>query len=518
MSSGAKEENVLDSGWLIKSVLALAFFSIVLTGIKTELFLGDETWHFQLASTIYQTGERPIRNPLVHYSEAAQMAYFTDVLWHYGLVFFWRLTGGISQVTAQIYNAFYFLLLTAGTFLLARELYPEERELHAYSLFSALSIPMVPIFSVILHLDVAVAAWATLCLWMLARRQYLLAGVFLGLAVLMKRNVYLLVPAILLFTLFDREDGLKGWGRRLFLLLSPTVPILAPDAYFRIKNFGLDAFLVWPVLPSRFYLAPLDTASYSPDTQAASLVFYDVSNPEYSPTAILTHFGPLLFILLGLYLVRREDKKRDWFLLVPSLLALLLFAGAVLLGDSEFMLIRYLTPFIPLLAILGALGLASVNTRTVRYILLIGCLMQFVFSLWYVSSERRIPEGLKEAYAFIKESTPENARIMDPFGSQLAFYTGRISHWRSYCCYREMAYLFWQADEKETLKIMNRYGTNYVLVEKDNVYDDSKVRHLGRYPRSFVEKMKSFTFLKPVFENQSVSLWAITVDSPPRVP
>ncbi|HHT9120579.1 MAG TPA: ArnT family glycosyltransferase [Candidatus Hypogeohydataceae bacterium YC41] len=486
-----------------KIIAVLAFLSIVTIGVSTEPFLGDETWHLQLASTIYQTGERPAFNPLLHHSDVGQLAYITDILWHYGLVFFWKLTGGVSIITAQLYNASYCLLLIIGVFLLTKELYGAEKGLN--SVLVVLSVPMVPIFSVVLHFDIAVAALSTFCLLMLARRRYFLTGIFLGLSFLMKRNVCLIVPAIIFLTLFDSKEGIKGWSKRFLLLLSPFVLILSPDAYFKIKNFGLNAWLLYPITPKQFILDPLPFKTHN--VENIPFVFYDVSNPLFDPTAIFTFFGPVFFTSLGLYLVIR-NKKDDWFLIIPSASGLLLFSCLAFFGNFT-PLLRYLTPLVPPLGILGSLGIASVNNRVVRAILIVGCVMQFAGALAYIYLQRKIPIEMKEVYTFVKNSTPENARIMTPWGSQLAFYTGRISHWTSYCCHREIEYLFWQANEKETLEIMKRYGTNYILIEKVNIYDDSKVHHFGRYPNSFIKKIETFSSLKPIFENHAATLWKI---------
>lgn len=505
----SKVRNMFGYNWPVRAVAVLSFLLVALVGICSELFLGDETWHFQLASTVYQTGERPTVNPLVHYSDAAHMAYFTDTLWHYGLVFSWKLAGGASVAAAQFYNAVYCLLLIVGTLLLTRELYGSEKEL--YSVLLTLSVPMVPIFSVILHFDVAVAALASFCLLMLIKRRYFLAGILLGLSILMKRNIYLLIPAIVFLTVFESGSGIKGAGRRLILLTAPVIPITAFDSHFRITNFGLDFLLMWPLLPGRFALKPLP--DYTLDTETLPIIPYDYSNFLLNPSAIVTHFGPVLLISLWLYVSNGEKQKADRFILIPLLSSTLIFLLATFLGFTGGML-RYLTPAVPFLVILGAQGVASVKSRTVRYIVLLACAVQFLYALEYISSERRVPKGVKEVYDVIKASFPENTRIMTPWGAQLAFYTGRVSQWGSYCCYREIKYLFWKADEKDALNIMNRYGTDYILVEKDNVYDDSEIRHTGRYPKSFVEKMAGFSFLKPIYENHAATLWAVRKTTP----
>ena len=45
------------------------------------------------------------------------------------------------------------------------------------------------------------------------------------------------------------------------------------------------------------------------------------------------------------------------------------------------------------------------------------------------------------------------------------------------------------------------------MILNDRVYDDSKIHHMGGYPKSFVKKMYNYPFLRLVFENDQVSIW-----------
>ena len=486
-------------------LIALTFLVIILTGLLTDIYLGDETIHYRISSILYETGKRPVYDPLMHYSEAGKRLFLSDVLWHYGLALFGKVSGGISKVSAQLYQALYYLVLVICTYLLSRRLYGEETALG--SIFVLVSIPMVPVFSVILHTDIPIAVLAVLCFLMLQRKSYFAAGVFLGLSLVMKRTIYMLLPAIFWLTLIDVDDEFKGWLKRLVFLTVPAVLIMIPDSYFRIRHFGYDSFLMTPMTPARLHVPYLEGLSQMSPSEMPN-VFVDVSNPVYDYTALFTHFGPLLFIFLILYLFRRKNKKDDRFIVLPVLSCFLIFLYLTIFLDIAPML-RHISLLIPFLAIIGALGLNTVKSRFLRRALLVLCLVQFLIASGYIYSKRKVPDDKAEAYRFVKESLHADARIMAVNDSALAFRTGRISQWTSAFCYRELDYLFWKADEEEALRIISRYGTDYILIENDRVYDDSVTRHLHDYPKSFVDKLPGFPFLEKIYSNEAVSIWKV---------
>ena len=44
-------------------------------------------------------------------------------------------------------------------------------------------------------------------------------------------------------------------------------------------------------------------------------------------------------------------------------------------------------------------------------------------------------------------------------------------------------------------------------MEKSRIYDDTKVKHFGGYPKSFVERLRQFQFFKLIYENKEMMIW-----------
>lgn len=91
----------------------------------------------------------------------------------------------------------------------------------------------------------------------------------------------------------------------------------------------------------------------------------------------------------------------------------------------------------------------------------------------------------------------------------IPLYAQRAVIWNNYLALSEMPYLFWVANEKDALNIFNKYEINYLLVEKDRIYDDSKLHHQLGWPKSFVKKMPNFSCLELILDNKYASLWKV---------
>jgi hypothetical protein len=68
---------------------------------------------------------------------------------------------------------------------------------------------------------------------------------------------------------------------------------------------------------------------------------------------------------------------------------------------------------------------------------------------------------------------------------------------------------FWNPNIEDLKRSLRVNKVDYIVIKKTRVYDDSRVKHLGGYPKSFVQKMPGFAFLKLVFNNKGMSIWEV---------
>lgn len=465
---------------------------MVALGVRSDLYLGDETFHYRLAKAIYESESRPLIDPLTNFTKEGKIYYICGQLWHTILAASWKLLGGCTRTVAQIYHAMYYVILVFSTYLLARELYDKRRAMYAALLVS--TVPMVVALTIIFHVDVPIAALTALCLLMLVRKQYLLTGVILGLGFLTKRNIYLLVPSIFLIIVYYSNRDVKKVVVRSLTLAIPLILMTAPDFYFRYSNFGK------PIpMPGN-----LETESKPLYAFGGDILFYDIGHLIANPASIARSFGVVLLISIGAYLVYRRYSRKDIFLGIPILSYIVLafyFSGGDLLD-------RYLSPILAPLAIIGAIGFSSLRSKYLRYILIAGCILQFVSASIFTYVHRRIPSGTMQGYAFIRKNAPVDSHILC-CRNALAFHANRIAVWNSYASMAEMPYMFWEADANQIEQILRKYELDYIFVEKDRIYDDSTAQHLHGYPQSFTRKMSSLQLFDLVLENSDVSIWKI---------
>jgi len=98
--------------WIIPLLCSIG---LLLVGITTELYLGDEIVHYRFAKDIFSAGKRVTFDSLYGKEFSRQMHYMFPPLWHLLLAFLWKIVGGISFIVAQIYHILYYSLLLIST-------------------------------------------------------------------------------------------------------------------------------------------------------------------------------------------------------------------------------------------------------------------------------------------------------------------------------------------------------------------------------------------------------------------
>lgn len=514
-------------------VLILAFAGsmwVFLLGAKSDIRLGDEPTHYTLASIIYKTKERPLFFPNIHSSPLAQKSAGTEVLWHYLLSGTWRLYGAESKVLAQLYQAGWYFLLVVATYLLGSAIYTERRGL--YSALLVATIPMMATYSIMLYLDIPLMALIVLCFFVLLKRQYFWAGVLLGLAILTKRNAYLFLP-FLVFTIFYTLRDISSIGelrtlctssilkegcKKLVVFIIPAVLINLPDIYFRYHNFHTVYFPNTDVMGHSFCTTP-------PGFPSLDVPFVHPENFVVYPENLIKYPGIAIYICLGLYLLRRLYSVKDLPITMTVIGYILLFPLTVIIlylkENPNVSLInnlpniantnlsfRYLGPVLPLLAIVTSGGLASLESRRWRNVLVGLCIMQTLLATLHVYNARSFSPALKEAYEYIRIYTPDNSSILTT-NTDIVINAERKVMWSSEGNMPDLPFLLWKANANQAESIFKKYGITHLFIDKHSIWDDTYTRNIGQYPRSFVAKLPDFDFLVCLFDNKAASLWAV---------
>lgn len=506
-----------------KLVGLVAFLGAVLVftlGINSDIYLGDEPTHYRIASLIYDTKSRPVYDPNLHASELGYRPCSQELLWHTLLAGLWWVTGGKSPLVAQFYQTLWYGLLVGVTYLLGKSLY--TRQVGLYGALLVATMPLVTTHTIMLYIDIPIAAITTLCVLMLARGRFFWAGVFMGLMILTKRNIYFIMPFLLFWlccthhnNLLRPYECLKNWRtglRRLVLFSTPAIAIILPDLYFRY--YYLHGVTLVSAKIDRLYRDPVDT------------VFIHPSSILGHPQTLLTYLGAGLFICLGLYFYRKLYTREDLLLGLATSSYIFLLPPAVILqvfyeepdpvaavkhlysALATCLAVRYLSPIIPMVAILASKGFTSFKTKGWRWALTIACIIQVLVASFYVFQVRKIPPDIKAGYYYVAKNMPPGTCFLYPHGTLLILAPHRLM-WDSTNTMPDLAYLFWKANKKEAIDILKRYKIEYLFIEKDKIVDDSTIHNYGGFPRSFVEKIPKLGCFSLEYENSLVEIWKV---------
>ena len=552
-------------------VAGMAFLlatGIALAGIFSDLSLGDEVYQYRFAKLWYETGQRPVYDPLLETNFRCLYYFDQDPLWAMGLMALWKLTGGVSKSAMQIYHAAFYALLVIAVYLLGKQLYDEKTGLYA-SVITA-STPFLVAYSVVGYIDVPAVTLATAMFLMLAKKRLFWAGVFAGLAFLMKRNTWLFIPplAVYLLYLWHRKEisireivlfalpaglitmgELAGryllWGSIFFAPSGSEEVATAVLTGQRHVQFpgplelfgrGVSALYAWvqdTVLQVLVALSPtkeIATAGQAAKTAAPWVTSlqgrlsaplmpltvnvqwgYTPSNIFFDPMSIPTYLGIPLLLLLPGYLILRRRKSEDLILLLP---AVFYFIEYLYFFRGQWA-VRYLAPIFGMLSVLSAAGLqhirARLGSRPARWILpilAIVCALQYGGSLAKLFATRQVSGGVREAYRHIASEAPEDTVILYPeYG--LSEETGRAMVWIRLL---ELPQLFWQLDEQQSQKILALYRVRYILIKKERIYEDGVVKHRLGYPSSWVDRIHGYGSFRRVFENGEAEI--LKIDPP----
>lgn len=477
---------------------------LLLIGLNSHLYLGDEVFHYRFAKDIYREGKRVAFDPLYESGQPPGYYYIAAPFWHFALVSIWEVMGRISFPIAQIYHTGYYVALILLTFLLGETLY--NKKIGLVSSFIVATVPMVVSFSIIFYMDIPACAFTVLFLLLFFKEHYWWAGLCIGLMYLTKRNACFLIPIIPLMIIFKYKKNLFrsiGTCIRMFI---PASAIILWDVLWRINNISsfykqpnFHTGMTWKEMIANLGL----DSSFIVDFVETNKQFISKNSGNsvlLNPTDVVKYLGVAFLILMFLYFIKRRFEKKDFWLWAPIVSYIIFYVFFFGLNSD----IRYLSPVIPLLCIFISKAFISIKNSSLKKFIIGLCIIQLVSTCIYVYSKRQLSEEEKQAFQYVKENIPDNCLIMYP-EFMLLEQTDKTFVWGT--CYF-WPYFFW-GDEKDKKVVIERNDLHYIIIKRTRVYDDSQTRHLGGYPKSFIEELPTLPFVNCIYKNSVISIWKI---------
>jgi len=514
-------------------LIAIASIGLLITGLTSELYLGDEVYHYRFAKNMFEAGKRVSHDPLYESGTPPGFFYATDPLWDGVLAVLWKAMGRVSFPVAQIYHTCFYALLLIFTYLVGKRIFGKEEG--AWSCLIMATMPMAVAFGILFYVDVPATALSMVAFYLVINKKYLWGGLIFSLMYLTKRNACFLIPAMALIPLYFEKKGLLKKLRNLSVLLIPLGVTFLWDMRWRYLNIESSEFQI------QGYGITQNVTTQNVTTQNVTIRnvtflenilsrvrYYLWGTKEYlnssliNPLDLAKYLGVVLtlffvfYFLLGLFRKEKKEIKVLIFGLLTSYLVFFLF----LFGFNSD--IRYLFPIVPFLCLLASRNVISIQKKWASFLIVGICLVQFGATLAYVRIERQIPKEIKEGFSYIKIQIPREALLMYPEYSLLEA-TERRFIWTSffdveqhllknrYAEYQgDMSRVFfWNSNTEDLMRSLRINKLDYIVVKKSRIYDDSKIKHLGGYPKSFVQRMPRLPFLKLVFENNGMSIWEV---------
>lgn len=504
-------------------LIAIASVSLLITGLTSELYLGDEVYHYRFAKNMFEAGKRVSHDPLYESGTPPGFFYATDPLWDGVLAVLWKTMGRVSFPVAQIYHTCFYALLLIFTYLVGKKIFGKEEG--AWSCLIVAAMPMAVAFGILFYVDVPATALSMAAFYLVINKKYLWGGLIFSLMYLTKRNACFLIPAMTLIPLYFEKKGLLKKLRNLSFLLIPLGVTFFWDMRWRYLNIESSKFQIQGYGITRD--VTIRNVTFL-ENILSRVKYYLWGTKEYlnssltNPLDLVKYLGVVLILFFVLYFLRglfREEKKEVKALIFGLLTSYLVFFLFLFGFNSD---IRYLFPIIPFLCLLASKGVVSIKKKWAPVLIVGICLVQFGATLAYVHIERQIPKEIKEGFSYVKIQIPRDALLMYPEHSLLGATERRVI-WRAFFDVEQQLLknkypeyqgdtsrmFFWDPNIEDLMRSLRINKVDYIVVKKSRIYDDSKVKHLGGYPKSFVRRMPELPFLKLVFENKGMNIWEV---------
>jgi hypothetical protein len=518
---------------LLLSLSALAAVWLAAWAWGTQPTIGDEGAHWRRAFSYYEAGGRLDHDPLYPPERVGYVGYWDPCLWHLGLARLWGMTGGPSVASAQIYQAVFFFLLAVFAYLAAREVYGPRGAAWAWGL--VVSVPATVLFSMVFYLEIPMLALGAMAFYFLLRRWAVPFGAAIGLMCLVKLGSALALGAPLLAVAALRLGD--RWPDRLmrFAMAALVAAILVgPEFAWQTEHFGRPLLHGNPKYTT-FPQAVAQRVGPVP-TPRSAWETHGILEAE-AIGLLLGATGPAVLVgAVGLALARapavlreavrrllgREPDRR------PQIIAGMVFGLPILAFLAVFLIflrhaynVRYLYPMVLPSALLVAGPLASVRLpwerprgaawkRLGAAALALAAAGQFIAAPALVRHRRTLEPAVQEAFDWIAQNTPQDARI---FYIEESIYsvTGRPIIWGAVS-----PRTLFSADAETQALLWLSAGVQYVAVHPTRRMPTSSPDKIpAAYPEDWIATLQDRTYLEKVYDRDGFLLYRIAYD---RIP
>ncbi len=516
--------------------ILLAVGAVFTTGmLAPQVMVGDEVTHFYMMKTQAHNLFAPnfFAEIPTGWGEIETRRYPHSFLWHYFAAVLFKLSNG-SFLVIQLYQALFLGQLLWVAFRLAGDRGGiASRSALLYLLLIA-SLPMTLIFSVVFYQDVPMTAQVLTSFYLLRKNRWLLATMFLCLALGLKVTAILFFPAFYCCLTYWTLKRHRLPRALLVVLVSlvlsggftwsigKTIEHYGGAKFYPVEQFEriCDQFskLFQPNnrhgeqnLSSQGAAAN-KSVSVVPSEQEAEIIANHPGDLRI-PMNFLIYGGLLLYLSMAsalLIIVSQFWRRRFcclhtessfwlWSVGISYLLLVLLFLKTA--PDARFFLPGLVFLMLPIAERLVCLPKSRFIVMTVTTL----ALMQSGYALAKTYHLRRVTPELQAAIHFLQDHRPTPGTIfMYPEGNYRLFPTPH--NWYLNYYLRD----FWRAGNNQRLAMLQKNRIGAIVIKKHLISNvDEKITNLGVYPINFVKDISSDSRFVRVFDNSAISIYQV---------
>ena len=346
----------------------------------THTVSGDACLHLSAAHFIANENKLPLFEGL-----GRLQPFWAPPLFHIITAFFYKIAAFISQdlaiIISKLISPLFGTLTVILLYLISRKFYNEK-----ITLYSMIFINFIPVFldySIFSYVDITMAFFSVLAVYLMINNRFFLSSASLGLAILSKYNAVFMYP-ILIYLAYKLSK--KYLYRNLAMVT--ILPLTISSVWF-IRNFILLGNPVWPFLNGIFNGVNIGTSfntinigsifSFAPYLKSY-LELFGVPNgaielisfldiPFIGILLAMWFIGTLIFIfpfIVGLF-----QKKNYFIKAIYILFASYLFMLFVYLTNTNWFSPRLLLPVLPFMAIIWAKGLNRIKFNSIYLVIVL---------------------------------------------------------------------------------------------------------------------------------------------------
>lgn len=508
--------------WLGLLLLGLAFvlFTELRVTQNTTILFGDEGYWAGLGRWTAQNLEIPKATTIYSGGTKVFVPYHLDTYFHPLFTAGLFILGGELLVKAS--SALLGLLTGLMLFLFVRRVYGLEAGV--LSALLLVSIPSFITYSVLVYVDVLFVLLTISSLYMLYRalsernqRYLVLAGLLAGFAALTKETGFLLLPIYFFSVLFFERIDLKVLVRKYAVLFGLFALMILP--WYGVHNYLQFGSSGIPIIsdPVSEYTGSgsMTNATFAGQNVGqgteADLLAYGLLNYASFAYSLAVFFLALLGF--ALFVQRQSPLTRTLFLFTAVMLAVPLYLAAGRAEDAA----RFALPTTIVFAAAAGVLVAELYDRfrqvsgvtgKIMPALFILVLALVLFSSTSAKAEslapiKNFPAGFYEGCDWIRENTPQDARLLTLWVSRASYHCQRDFYWSWLPDLNDIV-----LSNNETLahSKLQEHGIEYIYIQKFSI---DFTPYLEAYPISFVHMLDGSELFEKAYENDDVIVYRV---------